>query len=73
MRPTHLTRTVAYPCMYGGDGRMGWYQEKDNVGRSPCVLTRLIVIVWLNKLLTQHPESLNLSIHDVEDGDHNDL
>ena len=29
--------------------------------------------MWLNKLLSQHPESLDMTIHDVEDGDHNDL
>lgn len=29
--------------------------------------------VWLNKILAQHPDSLDLTIHDVEDGDHNDL
>lgn len=30
-------------------------------------------LVWLNKTFGQHTESLDLKIHDVEDGDHNDL
>ena len=29
--------------------------------------------VWLNKTLEKHSESLDITIHDVEDGDHNDL
>ena len=29
--------------------------------------------MWLNKTLENHSESLDITIHDVEDGDHNDL
>lgn len=29
--------------------------------------------VWLNKTLEKHSDSLDITIHDVEDGDHNDL
>jgi hypothetical protein len=30
-------------------------------------------VVWLNKTLSAHETSLDIKIHDVEDGDHNDL
>jgi hypothetical protein len=35
-------------------------------------LDQILIAVWLNKILSRH-ESLNLTVYNIEDGDHNDL